>query len=192
MLTNLKQGFENQALASGFPVFLNRRFIVISACVLLSLMMVGSCNNAAQKSETLLSQAMIDFSDFSKGKLIRHAYDLQNAVAENPDSFFRMSARDLTLMLAKPDLERKDYPGVVWQYRSGSCVLDVFYTAADDDALDRAQIQHYEIRNRGVITQAQDEQVASWNCLQSLYHDRQKVIEASFNEIFAQIRGDAS
>ncbi len=188
MLSNLIKGFENQALASGFPVFFNARFAVIGACVVLSLLLVGSCNNAATESAKVLNSKHRDYADLSKGQLIRHAYDLQNAAAENPDSFYKMTARDLTLMLARPDLERKDYPGVAWQYRSDSCVLDVYYTAANDAALDDSQIQHYEIRERGVITHANGGDAPSWNCLQSLYQERQKVIEASFNEIFASVQ----
>ncbi len=41
-------------------------------------------------------------------------------------SLTQMSDRSLTQRLGAPDFTRPDAPAEIWQYRSASCVLDVF------------------------------------------------------------------
>jgi hypothetical protein len=41
-------------------------------------------------------------------------------------SLSQMSDRQLTQRLGAPDFTRRDAPAEIWQYRSASCVLDVF------------------------------------------------------------------
>lgn len=46
-------------------------------------------------------------------------------------SLTRMSDRQLTQRLGAPDFTRHDAPAEIWQYRSASCVLDVFLYPED-------------------------------------------------------------
>lgn len=46
-------------------------------------------------------------------------------------SLTRMSDRQLTQRLGTPDFTRHDDPAEIWQYRSASCVLDVFLYPED-------------------------------------------------------------
>ena len=48
-----------------------------------------------------------------------------------PYDLVGLDGQSLETLLGKPGLVRRDYPAEVWQYRSPSCVLDVyFYTDA--------------------------------------------------------------
>lgn len=185
MLHDLFKGFENQAAVSGFPALTQMRLFLMAAPFLLILMILGSCNESGTRSFQQLTDITEDMGERGRGELVRVAYDLQSAVAENPDMLLRMNARELQFMLAAPDLDRRDFPSIAWQYRSQSCVLDVFYTAPGEDALQEAQVQYYEIRSRDLITAETNEDVAAWSCMQSLYQERRDVIEASFEQNFA-------
>jgi hypothetical protein len=46
-------------------------------------------------------------------------------------SLSQMSDRQLTQRLGAPDFTRRDAPAEIWQYRSASCVLDVFLYPED-------------------------------------------------------------
>ena len=181
---------KSQAGKPGFWLFeimvRNPRRCALGALFCVSLFLVGSCNTSAQHNGLSFADASSsDFAGMSKGELMQHAYELQNITAEKPDALTDLAAREVSLMLAEPDLERKDLPSVVWQYRSQSCVLDVYYTVEGE--IQTSQVQHFEFRERELITKKNnDESVVAWNCLQSLYSERRAMIEKGFEQIYAQ------
>ena len=142
------------------------------AVLCLSLMLVGSCQNVMGWS--VYHGEKLNLAELSKGQMYRYAVSVQNAVAENPDMFLKLGAEEVSLILASPDLTRKDGVGGVWQYRTNECVLDVFF-ASD-------KIAHYEFRSRKM---GSDEIPASETCLRNLYSSRRAQIAKSFDEIFA-------
>lgn len=155
-----------------------------------SVLLIGSCNT--QQAKVLFETLAADserLAHMGKGELMRHAYAMQAALAQDLSLLASLSGQDVSLMLATPDLERRDSPSVVWQYRSSRCVLDVYYTAEDADALKTATVQHYEMRGRNLITKEGSGAVDAQSCLQSIYHERRPQIEAGFEQIFAQADG---
>jgi hypothetical protein len=72
---------------------------------------------------------------------------LRRTLAVRPDGLLLMTGRDIESMLKAPGLVRKDYPTIVWQYRSESCVLDVYLASMDEDT-QKAPVVHYEVRSR--------------------------------------------
>ena len=59
-------------------------------------------------------------------------------------SLHDMSDRQLVQRLGEPDFTRRDPPAEIWQYRSASCVLDVFLYPGDSGL----KVAHATTRNR--------------------------------------------
>jgi hypothetical protein len=55
-----------------------------------------------------------------------------------------ISQRDLVARLGEPDFTRRDPPAEIWQYRSASCVLDVFLYPDDGEL----KVLHTATRDR--------------------------------------------
>lgn len=65
-----------------------------------------------------------------------------SAADRDPDRLLRMDRRALATLLGKPQFVRREADARVWQYRSASCVLDVFLY----DVASTHQVIHYEFR----------------------------------------------
>lgn len=167
-------------LAAAKAKIQSMRFKRIWTAVALSFLLVGSCHqpmNDASGPDALTR----DLASLSKSDMMRYAYMLQSALADNPALFTQLDERKIRLVLAKPDLLRKDGNTQSWQYRTASCVLDVFMTGKKD------KIAHYEFRSTDALDEAEPE---SAKCMQSLYKDRRIAIEKSFADIYADTRID--
>jgi hypothetical protein len=76
---------------------------------------------------------------------------MRRVLSNNPDVLLKMTSADILAALDNPELARRDGDTVTWQYRSKSCVLDVFIKTPSSVASGEAfedSILHYEIRNR--------------------------------------------
>lgn len=144
----------------------------------LSFLLVGSCHQSTGASVNVAT-VQKSLSEFSKSDMMRYAYLLQAALAENPDLFTQMDERKIRLVLAQPDLLRKDGGTQSWQYRAGKCVLDVFMTNGQPDVV------HYEFRSADALDESEPER---WGCLQSLYQTRRAAIEKAFEDVYADSR----
>lgn len=155
----------------------SRRFRHLLPMVALSFILVGSCHQSTTGSQVYLEDAK-PLAELSKGEMMRYAYALQSRLAEDPDYFKNVDEKELTLVLAKPDLLRKDGKSQSWQYATAECVLDVFMTEG------RPDIVHYEFRARDAS--ASDPQ--GGYCLQQLYQTRRAAIDAAFEDVYASTR----
>lgn len=90
---------------------------------------------------------------------------IQRAVAARPDNLNKMHGATILAAFNSPSLVRSDLPTVVWQYRTNSCVLDIYFKSDKDDVV-LAPVVHYEIRGRSIDANATlpDEQ----KCIKSL------------------------
>ena len=73
--------------------------------------------------------------------------NLLKRISRKSDSLLKMTGEDLLATLDAPELVRAELPTVVWQYRSVSCVLDVYLASMYEDAA-HAPVVHYEMRAR--------------------------------------------
>lgn len=142
----------------------------------LSFAVIGMCHVmvAAFAYSAASSNARMDLSDMSKPQMYRYALSVQSAAANNPDRILSLTAQDVRLILASPDLDRRDGAGAVWQYRTASCVLDVFMA--------ENEIRHYEFRSRRL---GDETAVDASACLKDLYAARREQIAKAFEDIFA-------
>lgn len=157
------------------------RNVRLGTALALSLFLVGSCNNANIGFFSFSGEAA-DLSAMNKGQMMRYAQNVQAAIARTPENLMKLHGEEVRLILASPDLERKDLPSIVWQYRNADCVLDVYFTAAQDNA-DVENVSHYEFRYRE--TSRADEEPVAGSCMRGLYEDRRNQIAESFKQIFA-------
>lgn len=122
-----------------------------------------------------------DLASLSKTQMQRYARSVQETAARKPDTLLKLAGEDVRLILAAPDLQRIDAPSVIWQYRTASCVLDVYFTTGADGAADKAGVAYYEVRNR----KSGGDEPDAGACLQGLYQDRAEQIAESFRQIYA-------
>lgn len=94
--------------------------------------------------------------------------DIVRAISDSPEFVLRLSGRDMYEILDKPEFVRRDLPTVVWQYRTDSCVLDLYFTASGDNVLSEPVV-HYEVRGRGVS----GENVSERACVSALVKPRE-------------------
>ena len=73
--------------------------------------------------------------------------NLRRSISYHPENLLKMNGRDVRGVLSEPGLVRKDSPTIVWQYRSESCVLDLYFSTMEKDA-DLSPVIHYEMRAR--------------------------------------------
>lgn len=154
------------------------RYKRVWATIALSFLLVGSCHQSMGGAVNVATVQQ-DLATLTKADMMRYAYMLQAALAENPDLFNKIDDRKVRLVLAKPDLLRKDGDTQSWQYRAGACVLDVYMTGG------KTNVVHYEFRSANALDESEPER---WQCLQSLYQTRRADIEKAFEEIYADSR----
>lgn len=174
---NLVSGSSLKALAAKWH---SLRFKRIWGAVAISFLLVGSCH---EPTDALAGPhlAQRTLAELTKPDMMRYTYTLQAALVDNPDLFTEMDEKKVRLVLAEPDLLRKDGKTQSWQYRTDSCVLDVFMTDGDDT------VAHYEFRSTDALDEAEPEHA---RCMQGLYKDRRIAIEKSFADIYVDTRTD--
>lgn len=159
------------------------RFKRLWAVMAATLCLVGSAHQAGSGMAVQPASVTRDLAGFSRTDMMRYVYMLQAALADNPDLFTQIDERKVRLVLAGPDLLRRDGGTQSWQYRAGACVLDVFMTG------NRDQVVHYEFRSADALNEQEPDH---WQCLQSLYQTRRADIEKEFDEIYAEAQIDTA
>lgn len=90
---------------------------------------------------------------------------IQRALGARHDNLFKLRAAAVRTAFGEPELVRADMPTIVWQYRSRSCVLDVYFKTEDAD-VDYAPVVYYEMRSRQ--TGASATQPREQECMNSI------------------------
>lgn len=62
----------------------------------------------------------------------------------DPETLMGLSPNEVAAMMGQPELRREETPAQVWQYRTGTCVFDVYFY----DQGGRQQVTYYEARHR--------------------------------------------
>jgi hypothetical protein len=167
----------NQAAKPGLLLWEKSHHLRIAVVITFALLLVTA--NSMALNPGRFTGERIDLASLNKSQMMRYARSVQETVAKNPDMLLKLSGEDVRLILAAPDLQRVDNPSVIWQYRTASCVLDVYFTA--DGTPDKADVAYFEVRARA-SDKAEPE---AGICLQGLYQSRAQQIAAAFRQIFA-------
>lgn len=164
-------------IRSGFPDFRSkvRRSLLTFGVVCLSLSLVGSCHTArfdipgAAFAATGAMGVVGGAARIDGARRPDALRALQWKIVEKPESLLRLAGLDIAMMLEAPDLQRKDLPSIVWQYRTPACILDLYFRAGEAGDIETARLVHYDIRSRkGQVVGAKD-------CMTSLIRDRAPV-----------------
>lgn len=85
-------------------------------------------------------------------------------VRSNPDNVLQLKGRDIMAAFDVPELVRDETPSTLWQYRTESCVLDVYFKSSDAK-VENAPVVYYEVRSR---QDGLDEHVSRSSCVTAL------------------------
>ncbi|MBL8712684.1 MAG: hypothetical protein JNM12_07275 [Alphaproteobacteria bacterium] len=106
----------------------------------LMVLLVGSCktsevtDNFAHKNDvTQLRAALfpdrVETPDYHPaGGYIARAQDF---VQSNPAALTKLTEQEIGFLFGKPSMERRDADARIWQYKTPSCVMDVFFYGGD-------------------------------------------------------------
>lgn len=169
----------NQTAKSGSLLWETQRTVRIVTAVALALVLVAAKGFVLSPGHFDGERA--NLASLSKTQMMRYARSVQETVASEPETLLKLAGEDVRLILAAPDLQRVDAPSVIWQYRTASCVLDVYFTTGADASADHAGVAYYEVRAR---KSGEGEPDAS-ACIQGLYQDRAQEIADTFRDIYA-------
>ncbi|MFP4314227.1 MAG: hypothetical protein ACLFR0_07860 [Alphaproteobacteria bacterium] len=126
-----------------------RKFVFLLAGIILVFAFIGFAKNPhalifsmpqAQASAHLDS----GIKDFTR---LQKLY-MRRALHSNFDNLIELQGASLQAVIGEPEIVRADFPTVIWQYRSKSCVLDVYFRADNDEAVLFENVIHYEMRHR--------------------------------------------
>lgn len=65
-----------------------------------------------------------------------------------PEQLMGLSASEVTRVLGAADFRRSDGPAEIWQYRDGTCVLDLYFYGG---APDEMRVEHAAARDRSPL-----------------------------------------
>lgn len=176
----------NQAAKPGLLLWDKHRTVRIVTVVLFAMMLAAAKGFVFNPGHFNGERA--NLASLSKTQMMRYARSVQDTVANKPDTLLKLAGEDVRLILAAPDLQRVDAPSVIWQYRTASCVLDVYFTTGVDAEADMAEVAYYEVRSR----KSGDGEPDAGHCLQGLYEERAEQIAESFRQIYAAYDADAN
>lgn len=146
------------------------------SCETPSLKLSGHAAYAATRAERDLLQNVDALPEEEQSQ---YAGLLKELVVEKPDNFLQLIGQDIYLILDKPELERRDGDVVSWQYRTETCVLDLYFQAVSD--IQHMPVMHYEIRDRRKALAHNRELVMVDNinpnrCLQGFFSEGDQVV----------------
>lgn len=101
------------------------------------------------------------------GRAMAAVNAFENVMTQSSDPVLGVRGGDVLAVLAEPEMIRADLPTVVWQYRNGRCVLDLYFTASSGN-VENSPVVHYETRIRD--TRADDD--APETCLSEFISER--------------------
>jgi hypothetical protein len=78
---------------------------------------------------------------------LKHAQALHNLVESKPDALLALVSQDILIGFSQPDLQRQEGNLQIWQYRTGECVLDIFFDGSKGGD-NNQRVIHYEVRPR--------------------------------------------
>lgn len=127
---------------------------LLLAMLPLMVLLVGSCktsevtDNFARKNDvTQLRAALfpdrVETADYHPaGGYVARAQDF---VQSNPAALTKLTEQEIGFLFGKPSMERKDADARIWQYKTPSCVVDVFFYG-DHNAQDPVSYVDYRIK----------------------------------------------
>ncbi len=155
--------------------------LIACAIVFLPLGIVGgvkitrivTTNNALAATRAVAPEHSV-FDVMSESERERYAGTLSNLVIDDPETLYQLIGHDFLVMFKEPDLKRQEGRMAIWQYRTVSCVLDIYFEQAVGDT--SGGVAHYEVRQRKLAAFGVEGQhegnVDKALCLEALYEQR--------------------
>lgn len=139
----------NSTTDTGAPQAKRSKTLILGMMPLL--IALGSCTTMQTAQHKTLDEhlnthhAALSGADKDKKRV------LAEHLAENPDMLAELTSEEARLVLAKPVLERRESNNIALQFKSPSCVVDVFYAlpldATDEQAERQYKPSHVDMRD---------------------------------------------
>lgn len=140
----------------------NSRRIVRFVVVLLPLMLllVGSCKTstpetaayqplaAEDRFRTALFPDRVNFTGMSYYPAEGYIARARSYVSDDPETLSMLTEQEITYLFGKPTMARKDAQASVWQYKTGTCVVD-FYFYDQPGLEDESRVSFVDVRRIG-------------------------------------------
>ena len=87
-------------------------------------------------------------------------------IRNNPEVLLKMNGMQVAAIFSTPGLQRAEGDMGIWQYRTHSCVMDLYIA-------DSGAVTHYEMRTRVKVSAGQDDafdQAARRDCVKSVFN----------------------
>lgn len=110
---------------------------------------------------------------------------IRAVLASDSDRLVGMGSHDVALAFPQPELQREEGGVMIWQYRVGRCVVDVYFGPLAEGADDRKVI-YYETRARGkavlgaMAAEAEGADSSLSGCLQTVMTEPREFPVAAF------------
>lgn len=106
--------------------------------------------------------------------------DIRQKILRDQKELLNLTGAEIRAILDQPELVRRDAPTTVWQYRNDSCVVDLYFTTPNPQAL-KAPVVHFEARGRRDDI---SDEFAQSNCVQALVRETAPSRFVSFEAIY--------
>lgn len=156
----------------GRLAFSSREALSLVLIVGLPFVMVSSLSiNKNLHQNAAYAYASSQDADISVSDAERMGRQLAAQVKGNPAALLKLKGAQISMIFNKPGLQRHEGTMNVWQYRTNSCVLDLY--VADGG---RGPVVHYETRARVKASRSDDDAMdntAARDCVRSVFlgHD---------------------
>ncbi|MCB1555891.1 MAG: hypothetical protein KDJ15_01115 [Alphaproteobacteria bacterium] len=132
--------------------------MIVLLALSLPLSLVGSCNETAGfdlgRAAFAAPLSSVARAGFDSRRAASYGLILAELVSKKPDTFLDLLAPDVLVLLDQPELTRREGSVAIWQYRSDSCVLDLFLDSR------KGTVLHYEMRERRKAVLGDENEIA--------------------------------
>jgi len=128
----------------------------------LMVLLVGSCktaqmplayanNTESEQFHTALFPDRANFHGVNYSPAAGYVSRAKTFIASQPQSLMMLTQQEISYIFGKPTLHRQDADAEVWQYKTGSCVVD-FYFYNDGQSRGQNQPSYVDMRMKDELT----------------------------------------
>lgn len=127
--------------------------IALGVCAMILLSGCQTADVAGKQAAVEFSQIETAAGDptalaaYSQAAMMAPRHTARGFKSSNPDTLLRLTRGDVASALGAPSIRRNEPPAEIWQYKTGKCVLDVyFYAAGPSTHPDASEVSYFEMR----------------------------------------------
>ena len=120
--------------------------LAIAGLIMAGFILITHLLRDETSGQAMASAGIHTGNNIDDGRGLGNKRDIRRKVSYNPDTLLELNAQHVRSLLDEPGLVRSEAPTTIWQYRTSSCVLDLYFSGQAKDA--SKPVVHYEMRAR--------------------------------------------